>query len=119
MSLRSYRPKFIVCPKLISFFEIFSPIEIGAITLGPVVLSKEELHERVVTHETIHFQQYIETLFFGFIILYLSFWLINLLRGMSPQEAYLNIPFEKEAYDNDHNFVYPLTRKRFCWIKMI
>lgn len=117
--IRNLKPMFVVSPKIISFFEIFSPIAIGAITLGPIVISKEPLSDSVKNHEAIHYQQYIELFFIGFIMLYLSFWIINLLRGMKGSEAYFNIPFEKEAYYNDANMEYLKDRERYAWARFL
>ena len=92
-----------------------SPIEIGAITLGPFVFSRGEISERTRNHESIHWEQYKECLIVGFLFLYLFFWLRNLLNGYDGKGAYYNIPFEREAYDNQHDSEYLLYRKRFAW----
>jgi hypothetical protein len=68
--LKKLEPIFIersFVPKLLSFF---APIEIGAITLGFVVFSRGTVSDSTRRHETIHFQQYLETLFVGFLLLY-------------------------------------------------
>ena len=95
----------------------FTPIEIGAITIGPWVFSRGEMSEVTKNHETIHWQQYIETGILGFIILYYSFYFFNLLRYRDGKLAYYMIPFEKEAYDNDENLNYLEIRKRYAWLK--
>jgi len=113
------RPIFLVSPKAIDLFEKVSPIKIGGITLFFIVLSREELSEEVKNHETIHFWQYIELLVFGFLILYLGYWIKNLICGMPGDEAYMNIPFEKEAYDNMYDENYLKNRKPYAWTKYI
>ena len=117
MSLRSSRPWFFENSKLIKLFQIFSPIEIIAITLGPFVLSKGKINQATKTHETIHWQQYIETGIIGFIILYLFYWGMGLIKYRNRKKAYFRIPFEQEAYDNHHDETYVLTRKRWGWLK--
>jgi hypothetical protein len=110
-------PIFIVSPKVVSFFEAFSPIKIGAITLFCIVISKEELCDQVKNHERIHYHQYLELYVIGFLLLYVFFWIKNIAQGMSGSEAYMNIPFEKEAYDKQHDFKYLESREKFSWRK--
>ncbi len=115
--LKNSRPIFIensTLPKILSFF---SPISIGAITLGPLVFSRGEMSEETKTHESIHWQQYIETGIIGFLILYIIYWIIGLIKYRDGGVAYMLIPFEKERYENEKNQFYLLHRKRFNWIK--
>mgnify|MGYP001160126595 CR=1 FL=1 len=67
-------------------------------------------------HETIHFQQYLETLFVGFLLLYLWDWLKGLVIHKSGQIAYYSIRAEQEAYLNDNNLNYLQERDRFKWL---
>jgi len=117
-SMRLWKPKFIENSKIPVWLSYLSPIDIGTITLGPIVISRGEMSEVTKRHETIHFQQYIELAFVGFLILYPLYWIINLLRGQTRSEAYYNIPFEREAYANADHPYYLLNRKRYCWWKM-
>jgi len=118
ISMREWKPKFIENSKIPVWLSYVSPINIGAITLGPIVISRDEMSESTKRHETIHFQQYLEMLFIGFLILYPLYWIINVCRGMGGSEAYYNIPFEIEAYANQDSTDYLLNRKRYTWIKM-
>ena len=93
-----------------------SPIEIGAISLGLLVFSRGEMSLETKNHETIHYKQWLELLFIGFLILYPLFWVINLIRSRSGDLAYYDIPFEREAYDNDQNLNYLNERKPYAWI---
>lgn len=113
--MKLWKPWFIENSKIPVWLSYISPISIGTITLGPIVISKGEMSEQTRRHETIHYQQYIDVLFVGFWPLYLFYWVINLLKGMSGSEAYINIPFEIEAYANDHNEDYLQNRKRYAW----
>ena len=108
-------PIFIENSKVPVWLSYLSPIEISAITLGPVVLSSGTMSENTRRHETIHWEQYKELLIVGFIFLYLLFWLRNLLRGLDGKGAYMNIPFEKEAYENHDDRGYLFHRKRYAW----
>tara|TARA_B100000131_G_C18016811_1_gene572847 strand:- start:34 stop:393 length:360 start_codon:yes stop_codon:yes gene_type:complete len=113
--MKHWKPWFVENSKIPVWLSYVAPIDIGAITLGPVVISRDEMSEQTKRHETIHFQQYLELLFIGFIILYVGFWLWNLIRGFRGSDAYYKIPFELEAYGNDQNENYLQERKRYSW----
>ena len=117
MSLKTLRPIFIENSSIPNILSFFSPISIGAITLGPLVFSRGEMSDRTKNHESIHWQQYIETCIIGFPILYFIYWLIGLLKYRDGGISYIFIPFEQEAYENEDNQLYLLQRKRFNWIK--
>ena len=113
---RNSKPIFIersFIPKLLSFF---APITIGAITLGFVVFSRGEMTETTKRHETIHFQQYLETLFVGFLILYAYDYLKLRVKGYKGSDAYRMIRAEREAYDNHEDINYLEDRQRWKWI---
>lgn len=101
-------------PRFLSFF---SPIEIGAITLGPFVFSRGIMSTRTRIHEAIHWEQYKETGIILFPLLYLIFWLWNLLKYHDGKRAYFEIPFEREAYKNDRDIGYLFRRKRWSWAR--
>ena len=110
-------PIFIENSKIPVWLSKVSPININAITLGPIVLSRATLSERVKRHETIHFMQYKELFFIGFLLIYLFDYLYAAIikrKGFS-RESYLSIRFEQEAYDNDHDIDYLKRRKKFRW----
>ena len=93
-----------------------SPIKIGAITIGPFVFCDGEISDSLRRHESIHWEQYKECFIIGFLILYGFFWIRNIFEGLSGEGAYYNIPFEKEAYDNQDDEEYLLNRKRYAWV---
>ena len=113
---KKLRPIFVersFIPKLLSFF---APINIGAITLGFVVFSRDKMTETTKRHETIHFQQYLETLFVGFLVLYFYDYCKSRIKGVSGKESYRAIRAEREAYENQDNPNYLLERPRWKWI---
>jgi len=118
MNLRLSKPIFIENSKIPVWLSYLSPITIGAITLGPFVMSRGLMSDTTKTHETIHWQQYIELAIIGFPILYLAYWLVGLVKYRSGSIAYYQIPFEQEAYSNEENPYYVLTRKRWGWRKI-
>lgn len=116
-TLRRLRPLFLDNSRIPVWLSYLSPISIGAITLGAVVFSRGETSETTRRHETIHFQQYIDLLFVGFILLYLWDFLVGYLRYRNGQLAYRHIRAEREAYENEDDPEYLLQRKRWSWLR--
>ena len=75
-----------------------------------------EFSERVFNHEKIHTAQMKEMLYIGFYIWYAFEWVVKLFGRCN---AYRNISFEKEAYDNEENFSYLNDRRRFAWFRYL
>jgi len=117
--MRHWKPIFIENSKLPVILSKIAPIEIYAIALGLFVWCRGEMDEETRNHETIHFQQQLELLFIGQWFLYIAVWLVLLLKYKSGIMAYRFSPFEREAYDHEHNLDYCLERKRYAWIKYI
>ena len=74
------------------------------------------MSEQTRNHETIHYQQYLDLFFVGFIILYLWDWFVGLVIHRDGRVAYYSIRAEQEAYMNDHNMDYLSERKRYSWL---
>ena len=90
---------------------------------------------RTINHEGIHLCQMEDfvpnknnkkwRLYLGgcvFYIIYFIEWLIKLLLSagtFGKIKAYKSISFEQEAYNNQSNYTYQDTRKRYEWIKYI
>ena len=69
-----------------------------------------------LNHEKIHLAQQRELLLVGFYFLYAFYWLkARLFLRMSNHEAYMAIPFEVEAYAQQHDMEYLKNRERFAW----
>jgi hypothetical protein len=93
-----------------------------AMALFPFILIKnKKLKEDKILqqHEYIHFKQQTELLLLPFYLLYLFFYLYNLLRYRHHDSAYSNICFEKEAYQNEHRADYLQKRKPFAFLKYL
>jgi hypothetical protein len=118
VNLKLSKPRFIENSKIPVWLSYLSPIDIGAITLGPFVISRGTMSDTTKNHETIHWQQYIELGIFGFPILYLMYWFIGLIKYKNGNFAYYQIPFEQEAYQNQDNMYYTIARKRYCWRRL-
>ena len=114
--MKNLKPIFIENSKIPILLSKIAPIYIGAITLGFIVFSRGEMTEKTKQHETIHFQQFLETLFIGFLLLYVYDYIMNYIRFRNGTLAYFNIRAEKEAYQHDETPDYLETRKRWRWI---
>ena len=114
--MRNWKPIFIENSKIPVWLSKIAPIEIGAITPGVVVISRNETSEVTKNHETIHFQQYLELLFIGFVLLYFWDWFVGLVVHRNGQVAYFSIRAEQEAYWNHEDMTYTQTRKRYTWL---
>lgn len=114
--MKNWRPIFIENSKIPVILSKIAPINIGAITLGFVVFSKYQMSEKTKQHETIHFQQYLETAFIGFLLLYAYDYVKNYIRFRDGSLAYYNIRAEKEAYQHEETPNYLLDRERWAWI---
>lgn len=81
-----------------------------AITIYPFIImeSKNIVDEN---HEKIHLRQQKEMLVIPFFVLYIIYFILNLFWYRNFRKAYRNIPFEKEAFDNELNLDYLKTRK--------
>lgn len=96
-----------------------SPIEIGAISLGLFVFSRDEISDVTRQHETIHYRQWRELGFLFFPLLYGWYWLRNRLKGMDGEQAYYEIPFEREAYDQQDTEDYLSKRQHYAWLHYV
>lgn len=114
--MRNWTPWFIKGDRFLDFLSFFAPITIGAITLGVMVIYRGEMDEQTRRHETIHFQQYLETLFFGFLLIYVFDWLWNLVKYRDGAKAYMMLRAEQEAYAFDEDESYLSARKRWRWL---
>ena len=115
--MKNWQPIFIENSSIPIWLSYVAPIDIGAITLGFIVLSRGELDERLRRHETIHFQQFLETGFVGFLLLYFWDYLRGYAKYKSGSIAYKEIRAEREAYLHDQQEDYLENRIRYKWIR--
>jgi len=95
------------------------PGKFAAINIFGVIFARNEykdLSRHDLNHEKIHSYQILELLGIFYYIVYFTEWLVRLLQYKNPIEAYRNISFEREAYQNDDNLDYLHTRKPFSFI---
>ena len=101
-----------ILTKILSVF-----ITVGAITLFPfIIINPEYDNEITINHESIHIEQQRELWVILFYILYVFYWIKNKINRMNNFDAYMNIPFEKEAYEKQYDFNYISNeRKKHDW----
>lgn len=69
-----------------------------------------------INHEQIHTEQMKEMLYVPFYLWYGAEWLVKL---FCKGNAYRNLSFEREAYNNQYNLDYLKTRKHYSWLKRL
>ena len=89
-----------------------------AINLFGIVFARKGavLTGKDLNHEAIHTSQMKEMLYLFFYVWYVVEWIVRL---FGSGNAYRNISFEQEAYDNDDDLQYLSTRKPYCWTKYL
>ena len=73
-----------------------------------------KISQNIINHESIHTAQIKEMFYILFYIAYFFEWMFRICQYGPNKKAYRNISFEKEAYDNEKNYEYLTTRKRFA-----
>ena len=131
--MKNWKPFFIENSKVPVILSYFAPLNIGAITIFFLVFSRGKMDEVTKRHETIHFQQTLETGVVGMILLYVWDYLVGCWKyrkdwegqknprgyeyASAANKAYFRIRAEQEAYDNELDVDYLATRPRYEWIK--
>ena len=82
-------------------------LKVSGIVLWPYIIVDNKNNKRLLNHELIHAEQIKDCVVLKFYILYLWYWV--------KFGEYYNIPFETEAYSNDHNFEYIKNRVKIDW----
>jgi hypothetical protein len=112
MDQRQENIMIVLAPRFLNFFTNGFA---SAMALYPFVLIKESQMKDdpfLINHEKIHLKQQAELAVIPFYLLYLGeYYYARLFKKMSHYDAYMNISFEKEAYENDHNLEYLKNRK--------
>lgn len=116
MSKSSRFPIFYENSRIPVWLSHVSPIEIGAISLAFFVFSRGEMSESTRRHEAIHYHQWRELGFLLFSLLYGFYYLLNFIRYRDGSDAYMAIPFEREAYACDGLEGYLDRRPFLAWI---
>jgi len=96
---------------------------IRGITLYPFIIVKEN-NDVLINHERIHIKQQKELYVIPFYYLYFKWYFANRrkykgFKTLKHWWSYRNIPFEKEAFENQNNLDYLKTRQRKSYRKYI
>lgn len=95
----------------------FPPKGYKAITLFKwiVVRGNAVMRQEDINHEEIHYRQCCEMLIVFFYLWYVLEFLFRLIQYRSWKQAYRNISFEREAYENMSYVGYAKVRKFWRW----
>ena len=108
-------PILLIAPKFLK--AISWVVDIVAITLYPFIISREEMSEDVLNHESIHIAQQKELFVVFFYMLYGWDYLRGYIKFRDKELAYRRIRFEQEAYAHMFNENYLDNRKSYSWRK--
>jgi hypothetical protein len=89
-------------------------------SMFPFVLVRDRNAEDylvLMNHERIHLRQQLELLVLPFFVLYGLDYLVNLIVYRDRRKAYLNIVFEREAYENEKDLEYLKSRSFWRFLK--
>lgn len=92
------------------------------LSLWPFIFLKSKSFKQdavLINHEKIHLRQQRELLIIPFYVFYIIEWFLRAIRYMDTYRAYQNISFEREAYQNENNSEYLMSRKPFRFIKYL
>ena len=107
---------------MILIFKHIIPKKYIGLTIYPFIFLKNDALKdnlTLINHEKIHLKQQIELLWIFFFAWYFTEFFIRLIQYKKWNLAYRNISFEREAYKNELNPNYLLTRKRFSFINYL
>lgn len=88
----------------------------------PFILLRDKdlrLNQRLINHERIHLRQQLELLIIPFYIWYFIEYLFRLIQYKNAHQAYMNISFEREAFQNDEDLEFLQNRKLFNFLRFL
>ena len=94
--MKNWKPFFLRTARCLYGYLTWLHPNIGAIALFFLVFSSGEMSEETKRHETIHFQQMLETGLVGFIVLYYWDYLMGYIKYKNGKTAYYSIRAEQE-----------------------
>jgi hypothetical protein len=97
------------------------------VTIFPFIFLKKsyfdkqpkEVLETTINHEKIHIKQQIELLVVFFYLWYFLEYYVKNFKYTFKEDVYMNLSFEREAYENESNKDYLKTRKFWSFIKYL
>ena len=109
------KPVVIIAPKFTKALSWI--VDITAITLFPFIVSRDEMSDDVLQHETIHILQQKELFVVFFYLLYGWDYLRGWLKYREKEKAYYQIRFEQEAYAHMYKEGYIDQRPKYNWLQ--
>lgn len=103
-------------------FKYLTPRGFRGLTFYPFVFladKDDKLNEVFINHEKIHIRQQLELLIVPFYVWYFTEYLIRLLQFRNRKKAYYAISFEKEAYANEKDLEYLISRSFWRFWKYV
>lgn len=97
-------------------FKYLTPRGFRGLTFFPFVFlahPQDKVNPVFVNHERIHIRQQVELLLVFFYVWYVAEFLVRLVQYRNRRQAYYNISFEREAYQNEKDLNY--VKKRSFW----
>jgi len=94
----------------------------NGLTIYPFVFLKYDYLKAdkvLMNHEKIHLSQQLELLIIPFYLFYILEFIIRLFQYRNWHEAYRNISFERECYDNESNLDYLKQRSFWSFLKYL
>lgn len=81
-------------------------LKVEAITIYPFIFfskPQNEVLKHTIRHELIHTKQVEQVGWFRFYLSYLLYYLAERVQGRDHDAAYYRIPYEREAYEHQHD----------------
>jgi hypothetical protein len=94
----------------------------SGITLFPFIFlihKNLKYNKALIHHEKNHLQQQKEMFIFFFYLFHGLKWCLKLLKYQNKNSAYLDVSFEREAYQNENNVNYLKTRKPWAFLNYL
>lgn len=98
------------------------PKRFGGWVLWPFIVLKDAKYKEdtvFMNHERIHLRQQAELLVLPFFVWYGIEFVVRLIQYRKSLEAYRNISFEREAYENEKDLDYLKKRPFFKMVKFL
>ena len=119
MSITIKETKCIIIMKIIhtKYFPFGSYTTINI--FGVLFTKQDRLIPSTINHEKIHTEQMKEMGYIFFYLWYFIEYLLIRLFHKKQDNAYHDVSFEEEAYNNQYNYSYLKSRKHYAWIKFL
>jgi len=107
---------------MILFSKFLIPKNYTGLAIYPFIFLKSKSLSNnwvLINHERIHLKQQLELLWVFFFLWYSLEFLFHLIRLRNWNDAYKNISFEKEAYENEGNPNYLKERKLWSFLNYL